>query len=227
VLLLEAESEWLDWKADFSPGLLGGKRHELWNEGRGKVLRALQVIANSVYGQCGYLVYGVDNSKRPREITGISKSFDDADFQDWSSAAIRPRIDFHYREEIHEGKTVGIFEIRPSSQWPHVCEQPIAEILADGQVWIRRGSRCSLAHYEELHRMFEPQEPLEVQSHNGPVVDEIRRAYGEDGWEPHWPSRSEKADRLAAGDRMAYLPGSRREIHFANHVLLLRRKGTG
>ena len=74
-LLLEAESEWLDWKADFSPGLLGGKRHQLWEQGRGKVLRALQAIANSVCDQCGYLVYGVDNGKRPRQITGISRSF--------------------------------------------------------------------------------------------------------------------------------------------------------
>lgn len=31
-----------------------------------------------------------------------------------------------------------------------------------------------------------------------------------------------RAERLAGGDRVAYVPGTRREIHFADHVLMLR-----
>jgi len=224
-LLALPESESLDWKRDFPPGLLKNSSDPKWEEGRAKVLRAIVSIANTIrLDEVGYVVYGVDDSVKPRAVLGISRSFDDATFQEWNQATFRPRVDCHYHEETHVGKSIGIFEIRPSSTYPHVCERPIADLLNDGQVWFRRGSRCTVAHHEELQRMFEPSEPLVISDPEGPVVREIRGVWEPLGWEVCLPTILEKADRLASGHRLAMLPGSRREVRFANHVLMVRPK---
>lgn len=47
-LLHQPESEWLDWKNDFAPGLVQRKGHPLWDRGRAKLLRSIVSIANSV-----------------------------------------------------------------------------------------------------------------------------------------------------------------------------------
>lgn len=222
-LLAHPEQEWLDWKAEFPDGVRAGRRDPKWEEGRAKILRALVSIANSVHDQCGYLVYGVDDAIAPRSVCGIGQTYDDADFQDWALAVFRPRVDFLYREEMHNGVRVGIFEIRPSSDWPHVCEQAIAGMLSVGQVWFRRGTRCTIAASEDLRRMHAPQDPVVVTSNDGPQVQEIRELWRPHGLEPYWPRGDQRAERLASGERIAYLPGTRREVHFANHVLMLRK----
>lgn len=221
-LLPQPESEWLDWKADFSRGLLADNTDPHWDNSRAKLLRAIVAVANTIYDRYGYVIYGVDDSTRPRSVRGISKHFDDADFQDWAQATFRPRVVFHYREETHDGKLVGIFEIQPSSTYPHVCERTIGDVLSDGQVWLRRGTRCTVAHHDDMRRMFEPPEPLVVSDPNGPVVRELRDIWQPLGWELYFPGIEEKADRIMKGHRLARLPGSRREIRFGNHVLLLR-----
>lgn len=223
-LLALPESNSLDWKRDFPPGLLAGSKDLSWELGRAKLLRAIVSIANTVHDELGYVVYGVDDAVTPRFVHGIGRSFDDATFQEWNQATFRPPVDFHYREETHVGKTIGIVEIRPSSRYPHVCEKRVADLLNDGQVWFRRGTRCTVAHYDELKRMFEPAEPLLISDPEGAIVREIREVCAPLGWETYLPTMIEKADRLATGHRLAVLPGSRREIHFANHVLLLRPK---
>lgn len=225
-LLSQPEQEWLDWKAEFPDGVRAGRRDPKWEEGRAKVLRALVSIANSVHDECGYVVYGVDDAIAPRSICGIGQTYDDAEFQDWAHRAFRPRVDFLYKEEAHNGVRVGIFEIRPSSNWPHVCEHAIGDLLNVGQVWFRRGSRCTIAAGEDLRRMYTPQDPVLVTDNDGPLVREIREKYRPQGLEPYWPRREEKADRQASRERIAYVPGTRREIHLANHVLMLRRVGS-
>jgi hypothetical protein len=72
--------------------------------------------------------------------------------------------------------------------------------------------------------MFESPEPMTISDINGPVVREIRKLWEPLGWEPWLPTDDQKADHLAAGHRLAFLPGSRREIQYRNHVLLLRRR---
>ena len=225
-LLMHPEQEWLDWKAEFPDGVRAGKRDLKWEEGRAKILRALVSIANSVHDQCGYVVYGVDDAIAPRSVCGIGGTYNDADFQDWAYRSFRPRVDFVYKEVTHSSVRVGIFEIQPSSDWPHVCELTVGEVLTPGQVWFRRGSRCTIAASEDLRRMFIPQDPVVVTNNDGPQVNEIREQVKPQGLEPYWPKRTEKADLLAMGERIAHLPGTRREIHLADHILMLRNVGS-
>ena len=222
-LLRYEESTWLDWKAEFFPGLVGGAGHPEREKGRAKVLRALAAIANSVADEFGYLVFGVSDEPTSRTVVGVSHHFDDSIFQTWNHDTFRPRIEFQYAETIHMGSTVGVFEITPASEYPHVCERAVGELLYDGQVWIRRGSRNSVAHRDDLRRMFATSDPVNVASlQEGPIVERVRAQFEPRGWELFGPKVGQKHDYLEQGCRVARYPGSRREIRCHDHVLMLR-----
>lgn len=227
-ILQQPESEWLDWKKEYASGLLAESSHPDWEKSRGKVLRALASIANTIQDQIGYLIYGVDDSTQPRRLTGTITNFDDAMFQDWNAKIFRPRIDFHYRNQVHDGARLGIFEIRPSSEYPHVCDRAVSTVLTEGQVWLRRGSRCTIALHEDLRRMFEPQTPIVVSDPDGSVVQQVRAHLASSQLELYFPAMELKEDLLANGYRLAHLPYSRREIHLnGRHILFVRNVRAG
>jgi len=80
-LLDEGESQDLEWKTAWPPGLLGGKTDPAWDEGRGELLKDLISLANTTGTSTAHLVCGVKDLGTSRKVFGISKSFDDADFQ--------------------------------------------------------------------------------------------------------------------------------------------------
>jgi hypothetical protein len=166
-LLGHGEQSWLDWKRQFPPGIAGGHKHADREEHRGKLLKSLVSIANSIVDECGYLVYGVEDKGNRRTVIGVETHFDDATFQDWNEKGFAPPVHFHYREEQHEGRRVALFEIAPSSNHPHVCARDIGGELHTGQVWFRRGSRNTLASHVDLKRMFAPPEPLRSDQFDG------------------------------------------------------------
>src|SRR5215470_18379882 len=97
-LLPEEESVYLDWKMDFPPELAKGRPQREWDKGRGKLLRSLGALANSHGSAHAYLVYGVEDLGTERRIHGISRSFDDADFQQWAENTFDPPPTFRYAE---------------------------------------------------------------------------------------------------------------------------------
>ncbi len=155
-LLKEGESPRLDWKRDFPRGILRGGRSGDWNKGRGKLLKSLISIANTSEIGPAYLVYGVEDSGKKRKVIGISKHFDDADFQQWALNAFDPPPKFLYTTlEWSKKKTVGIFQIERTPDFPHVVKENIGGILFAGQVWFRRGSQNNIALYSDLREMIE------------------------------------------------------------------------
>jgi len=97
-LLTESESIYLDWKMDFPQELIHGKKHKTWDMGRGKVLKSIVSLANCHNSDRAYLVYGVKDRGAEREVVGISKTVDDADFQQWSENTFDPPPTFSYSE---------------------------------------------------------------------------------------------------------------------------------
>lgn len=217
-LLNHGECTWLDWKRDFPIGLLKGKKAAEWEEGKGELLKDLVSIANRDDGRLGFLVYGVKDHGSQRKVTGISKSWDDADFQTWATNLFEPPPRFSYSELAWaETKTAGIFEIGLSPQYPHVAVKAIGEIISEGQVWFRRGSKNTIAHYEDLRRMFSGHEPFKVARLTDPVMDQIRAYYGGKGLDVALPRMSEKDSRLARGYLLAFYPNTRREVWVGEH----------
>jgi hypothetical protein len=216
-LLEHGEDSWLDWKAEFDNGLLLDPKSQPkeWEKGKGKLLKDLVSIANSADERTGYLVLGVKDHRSHREVLGITRSWDDADFQQWAQTSFDPSIKFRYSEfEARPGRRIGIFEVEHVAEYPHVTTQPISGVIYEGQVWFRRGSKNSVALYGDLKEMLKGQDPVKIGTWRGKLVEDIIEFYQK--YDEHYElipvGRFHKDSKLAEGWKLAYRPGTRREI---------------
>ncbi|MFW9917265.1 MAG: helix-turn-helix domain-containing protein [Candidatus Thorarchaeota archaeon] len=90
-----------------------------------------------------YLIIGVDEN---RDIHDVSATLcDDATYQGIINSYVEPPIDFLLRKKKRNGKTIGVFVIKPSDSI-HCTKRAIygangQKILEKGRTWRRRGSR--------------------------------------------------------------------------------------
>jgi hypothetical protein len=228
-LLQSGEQTWLDWKKAFSPGLVGGAKNPQWDTARGALLKDVVSVANSIVDECGYVVYGVEDFGSTRTPVGLAGvHFDDATFQDWNRATFDPPIEFHYSEIAHDQVILGLCEITPSSDYPHVCKKTVGD-LHEGQVWFRKGTRNTVALHRDLQQRFSPQTPLRTTQYDGELVRQVKATWEPRGWVCVWESVADVDEKVAHGYRIATGPENRREIRLApsnvdSHVLMLRKK---
>lgn len=234
-LLEDGESQDLDWKKDWSLGLLGGKSDLAWNEGRGELLKDLISLANSTGTNTAHLVYGIKDLGARRKVFGISKSFDDADFQQWAKNTFDPPPTFLYTEITwNKTVTIGAFSIERTPDFPHVVKENIGEVLYKGQVWFRRGTQNNIALHSDLRAMFEGEKPIKIARINDPEITKVKRHYNALGREVALPLLEERDKHLVQGYEIAAYPGTRREIWAGlvggkryDHILLLTPKKQG
>lgn len=229
-LLAEPESTHLDWKADFPKEILAG-RSRRWDTGRAKLLRSLVSLANSEGAQPAHLIYGAKDTSGERQVVGVSRSFDDADFQQWAENVFDPPPTFRYAEtRWKEAVIVGSFRIERTPDYPHVVRTSLGDVLYEGQVWFRRGSKNTVAHRAELQRMLQGESPFKISGLNDPVFEEICSYYRDQGREPTLPVMSDRDSLLARGYDLATRPGTRQEVwvgardDWYEHILLLKPK---
>lgn len=230
-LLEKGESLNLDWKKNFPPGILRGRNSPDWDKGRGKLLKALISLANSSGSSPAFLIYGVKDMGSKREVFGISKSFDDADFQQWAKNTFDPPPNFLYTEiEWTDKMRIGVFRIEKNPDYPHVVKIDLGGILYQGQVWHRKGSQNDIALHSDLRDMFKGENPFKVSNLNDPELDKVKDYYTSKGREVSLPLLQDKDSRLAQGYEIAVYPGTRREIWAGasgnryQHILLLKPK---
>lgn len=229
-LLASPEATWIDWKRDIPAGLVAGKSNPDWDKARAELLKDLVAIANGNDGRSsGCLVYGVRDDGSNRTIVGISKSgWDDAMFQVWAEKTFEPPPKFSYSEiEPVAGRIVGIFVIHRVANYPHVVVANLGDILHDGQLWFRRGTKNTIAHAEDLRSMFRGDEPFRFSTTHDQTVKKIIDETATSDWEPVLPLAIDKEARIAAGYEVVYYPGTRREIWIGGkgqEVILMRRK---
>jgi predicted HTH transcriptional regulator len=132
-----------DWKQD----LLA--RTE---EAKGEVLKDIVAVANATTTSPGFLFYGVD-PRRPDPVVGMSKSYDDASFQQMFAEKVTPPVGFLYYEVALGAKAVGVFHIPASQNRPHIVTKSFGK-LREGQILIRRGSSTAGINRNELFAMF-------------------------------------------------------------------------
>lgn len=141
------ESEILDYKIDLpfasKPPLVA----------RSELLKDIMAIANTVRDQPGYLFYGRNPGKG---LCSITAKVDDADVQQWAENAIEPPMLFSVHTVQFSGLEICLIVIRPASRRPHVSKATICKDgpLHEGQVWFRRGSKNTVATFDDLHRLF-------------------------------------------------------------------------
>jgi hypothetical protein len=234
-LLDEGESESLDWKKDWPPSLLGGKRDKGWDRGRGELLKDLVSLANSFGNHRAHLVYGVKDLGSRREVFGISKLFDDADFQQWAKNIFDPPPKFSYASiQWNSSINIGVFTIERTPNFPHVVKDNLGNILYEGQVWFRRGTQNNIALYDDLQEMFEGEKPIKIARLNDPEVSNVKDYYEKQGREVVAPLLAEIDKYLVQGYEIAAYPETRRKIWVGmlaqdrfEHVLLLKPKSKG
>ncbi len=229
-LLGKPEGPSLDWKQDFPDELRAPKGNGVRDKGKSKLMKSLVSIANAAEEGRGHLVYGVKDLGDTRDVTGISKHFDDADFQEWAKFAFVPPPIFLYSEiACSDERTVGVFEIERVPEFPHVCRVSLGETLHQGQVWHRRGSQNEIALRDTLKVMFEGEKPFTIRSCAHDKAKELVDYFRSQGNEPVWPSIHDRDVKLDDGYRLAYCPGTRREVWAGlgrnnewEHVLMLK-----
>jgi hypothetical protein len=229
-LLLSPESDWLDWKANYPGPLLAGSSSPAWDRGRAELLKDLVAIANGEGPAIGYLVYGVLDHGTHREVTGVTKHFDDADFQTWARVVFEPIPSFAFQELQYERKTLGVFEIRRIPEYPHVAIQSLGDTLCLGQVWLRQGTRNITAGRTELSRMVIGNKPFSFSRIDDPVLTEaIRQIETATGKKATMRRFGDLDSLFQQGLFQAYFPGSRRPIYIGTDsrgdpdlILLLR-----
>jgi predicted HTH transcriptional regulator len=227
-LLKQAESDWLEWKADFPTGILGSRKDPEWQEGKGELIKDLTALANSPGKSPAFLVYGVKDFRIRREVRGTSTSFDDAMFQEWIRRSIDPQIKFHYSEiEANPEKKVALFEIEKTLPYPHVLKVDLGTNIHKGQVWFRIKTQNNIALYADLEKMFRGELPCRYESFHDPEIERIKKLYQELGREPTFPLLYQKEAKLIQGYEIEPVPGTRKEIlvgfgERSTHVFMLK-----
>jgi hypothetical protein len=230
LLLEKGESEYLDWKENFPPGLIKGSKNSIWDSGRAELLKDIVSLANSPCQTTAYLIYGVKDLKTRRGIKGISKSFDDADFQQWAKNTFDPSPKFQYTEiNWPPSEKIGVFEIEKTLDYPHVVKKDIGKILYRGQVWFRTGSQNEVALRSDLEKMFKGETPCRFMRLDDPAIRKVAKHYKDLGREPCFPMLMKKESLLNQGYEVAPWPGKRQEIWVGDgdkntHILLLKPK---
>jgi Putative DNA-binding domain len=211
-LLNSGEANWLDWKRQLDPVLeYQDKSSKDWDKGRGTLLRDIAALANAISSEENrYLIRGIEDGGHQRTIVGISKHFDDADFQTWVRQVFDPPIQFHYEElEAEPGKIVGVFEITFDPKGPHVAIQDVGP-LRKGQIWLRRGSQNDFAKRADLDVLIKT-EPVELQRLFGDSIDHLTKHYSPR--EVVFPSFGDQYIKCLQGYELAFWPGTRQEVH--------------
>ena len=160
---------------------------------------------------------------------GISKSFDDATFQQWAENTFVPPPTFQYSEiKWDTSVTVGVFRIERTSDYPHVVQSNLGKCLFEGQIWFRRGSKNTIALREDLKRMFIGETPFKISRLGDPVLKKISEHYENQGRKTTLPGFGDRDSLLAQGYELATYPGTRREVWVGavgdhhEHILLLK-----
>ncbi|MFX0136253.1 MAG: helix-turn-helix domain-containing protein [Candidatus Hodarchaeota archaeon] len=228
-LLGKGESQDLERKKDWPQGILRGKKDPIWDKGRGELLKDLISLANSEGSSPVHLVLGVKDLGLRRRVYGITKLFDDADFQQWATNTFDPSPKFSYNQiEWKNNANIGVFTIERIPDFPHVVKKNLGDVLYKGQVWFRRGTQNNIAGYEELRTMFEGEKPIKIVKTNDPEIKKVKLHYKALGRDVTLPLLEERDKHLIQGYEIAVYPGTRREIWAGlagsnryEHILLL------
>lgn len=212
-LLSHVESDDLDWRFGFPKELDGTLAEEAFEIGQAKMVRAIVALANGAAGGTAHLVYGVHDNGFKRMAIGVKGSWEESTIREWVRELVDPVPRFRYTEVRVASNPLGVFEVWRVPSYPHVITRSVGDVMQEGQVWLRREVKSQVAGYEDLRRMFLGEEPRvfagEQDSGLVEVVQEIRRQ----GDEPVEKPLDGREALLADGQRPAYLPGTRREIH--------------
>jgi hypothetical protein len=141
-LLFRGESDSLDFKRDQYP-FAGAADHV-----KSELLKDILAMANSWRTETAYILIGVDDTKTPKEVTGITDHFDDASLQQFVNQKTHKPIVFSYQKTELKGKSIGVIEV-PLQTRPFYLLKDYGKLKAN-TVYLRRGSATDEAAPDEI-----------------------------------------------------------------------------
>ena len=214
-LLTCPESDLLDWKRDFPKSLIAGSKDAGWDSAQGDVVKDIVAIANSVLDTAGFVVYGVQDLQVSRNPVGVSRSWDEAQFQTWLEKTVSPPVTFTYGEvEWQSSVRVGVVAVVPAKNFPHVIIQDLGSCAHAGQVWFRRGSKNTVALFDDLKRMFTTQSmgTRIYESLSDPSLKVIEEGFRKTGREPVYLRVDQRDSKIEQGYEIARHPQTGQEM---------------
>jgi len=119
--------------------------------GTAKFIKDVISFANTIRTESSFIVVGVgENTDKTKELTGLTKDFDDALFQDKVKEKIFPRPNFLYYTITYDSKTFGVFEF-PVTKYP-LPISPTVKLkgLEVGRMYYRKGTTNTEAIGHEI-----------------------------------------------------------------------------
>lgn len=158
-LFVYPEQPWLDWKREFPKGLEQPAKSPEHRAARGEMIKDIQALSNVEGAGLRYLVWGVKDVQVKRIACPFAPPpvFDDANFQTWVENALDPSVTFTYYNVFwEEGVVIGVFQIYPLRDPPAVAVEDFGDVLRQGQIWFRDGTRNTIALRKQLTAYFRP-----------------------------------------------------------------------
>lgn len=141
------EQDIFDWKRDLN---FGSDKFDLTK--KSEFVKDIVAIANSTTTESGFIFYGIEVTESI-EIYGLTKSYDDATFQQIVSGKVEPKVEFIYYEVSNDSKIIGVIHIPPSDKRPHIVTTNYGKLHV-GQILIREGSSTRGINQSDLFECF-------------------------------------------------------------------------
>ena len=146
------ETHQIEFKQDFD-----------WDDKRNRI-KYLKSVAAFANRDGGYMIFGVSDS--PRNLVGMTKSFneiDDADISSFINEYLTPSPVFERREYEDRGQRVGIVYIHPSDKKPIVCAKTYDTLLIESSIYYRYSSKSDRIKSGDLIHLIKEEKELESQ----------------------------------------------------------------
>ena len=150
--LAAGEGEHIDFKRSF---------YDLRSqEKKAAFVKDILALANMVQspGRHCHIFIGVERDPRGgtrHDFAGVPSHPDDADIQNLVADWTKDPPPFNYIAFEHDGRSLGSLELKGSVHIPYVSSRTVGNVLWQGVVYVRRGSRNDLATPDETHAIVE------------------------------------------------------------------------
>lgn len=129
-------------------------------EKKAAFVKDILALANMVQspGRHCHIFIGVKRDPRGgtrHDLAGVPSHPDDADIQNLVAGWTKDPPPLNYIAFEHDGRSLGALELKAGVHIPYVSSRTVGNLLWQGVVYVRRGSRNDLATPDETHAIVE------------------------------------------------------------------------
>ncbi|MBL4651674.1 MAG: ATP-binding protein [Flavobacteriales bacterium] len=167
-LISQTESYTLDFKR-IQYALIGDKS----GNGTAKFVKDIVSFANTVREKCSYIIIGIDDNSKQKELMGLDTFLDEGIFQSKIKNKVYPIPKFSYYSFEYDDKHYGIVKIPVTKYAEPITPVVKMKGLEVGKVYLRRGSTNEEASAREVIEVSDWLRSLKVMQNTDELKSEI------------------------------------------------------